>query len=460
MSTILWLRRDLRRDDLPALIAAHEAAGDGRVLPVFVLDPRLWNGAGDARRAALRDALQRAQHDYNGALVVRRGAPAQVLAQLATETGATGVHVSGESTPFGRRRGEAVHAALAALPGAGVPVVATGTPYAVSPGRLRTQAGTPYQVFTPFARAWRAHGHPGPARPPAGVRWLTGVPSDDLPDATGTAGTAGASPAPGPDPRRAWRDFLDERLGDYDTARDRPDLDATSRLSEHLKFGALHPRTVLADVAEHPAAGSTAARRFVDQLIWREFYADVLWHRPESAWHDLRPLGDIGTDPDADEQTARRWDAWCTGHTGYPYVDAGMRQLLTQGWMHNRLRMVTASFLVKDLHIRWQHGARFFLAHLRDGDLASNNHGWQWAAGTGTDAAPYVRVFNPITQGRRFDPDGDYVRRHVSELAHVPGAAAHEPWDADGGYAHGYPQRIVDHAAERREALRRFHEVP
>lgn len=453
MSTILWLRRDLRRDDLPALVAAHEAAGDGRVLPVFVLDPRLWNGAGEARRAALRDALQRAQEEYDGALVVRRGDPAQVLAHLATQTGATSVHVSGESTPFGRRRGEAVHAGLAALPGDGVAVVATGTPYAVSPGRIRTQAGTPYQVFTPFARAWRAHGHPGPARPPAAVRWLTGVPSDDLP------GTADASPAPAPDPRQAWRDFLDEGLGDYDTARDRPDLDATSRVSEHLKFGALHPRTLLADVAAHPAAGSTAARRFVDQLIWREFYADVLWHRPESAWHDLRPLGDIGTDPDADEQTAHRWDAWCAGRTGYPYVDAGMRQLLAQGWMHNRLRMVTASFLVKDLHIRWQHGARFFLAHLRDGDLASNNHGWQWAAGTGTDAAPYVRVFNPITQGRRFDPDGDYVRRHVPELAHVAGAAAHEPWNAPDGYTHGYPQRIVDHAAERREALRRFHEV-
>lgn len=449
MTAILWLRRDLRRDDLPALIAAHEAAGSDVVLPVFVLDPALWEGAGAARQHALADALARVHDDYDGALVVRSGDPAHVLPALVAEVGATSVHVSGESTPYGRRRGKAVQTALG-----DVPMVATGTPYAISPGRIRSQAGTPYQVFTPFSRAWRALGYPGPAPTPGGVRWLRDVPSEPLPEPDIAPESEAAPEA---DPTQAWAEFLHDGLADYDSARDRPDRDATSRLSEHLKFGALHPRTLLADIAAHPAADTKGAHRFVDQLIWREFYADVLWHRPQTAWSDFRPIGDLGGDPDHDEQSAAHWQAWCEGRTGYPYVDAGMRQLLAQGWMHNRLRMVTASFLVKDLHLRWQHGARFFLQHLRDGDIASNSHGWQWAAGTGTDAAPYVRVFNPVTQGRRFDPDGDYVRRWVPELRHVPGADVHEPWRTADGFADGYPHRIVDHAQQRREALARFH---
>ena len=211
----------------------------------------------------------------------------------------------------------------------------------------------------------------------------------------------------------------------------------------------LHPRTLLADLAGQRGKGVTT---YENELAWREFYADVLWHTPRSAWHDLRPgLAGMRYDEPADAI-----EAWKAGRTGYPIVDAGMRQLLAQGWMHNRLRMVTASFLTKDLHVWWGVGARHFLEHLVDGDIASNNHGWQWVAGTGTDASPYVRVFNPVTQGLRFDPDGDYVRRWVPELAHLPGASAHEPWDAADGYAHGYPERIIDHAAERLEALARL----
>ncbi|MBB1033361.1 deoxyribodipyrimidine photo-lyase, partial [Dietzia sp. CQ4] len=181
----------------------------------------------------------------------------------------------------------------------------------------------------------------------------------------------------------------------------------------------------------------------------------VLWHRPRSAWRDLRDTLE-GMDYDEGPETAALVEAWQQGLTGYPFVDAGMRQLRAEGWMHNRVRMVTASFLVKDLHVWWPSGARYFLDHLRDGDLASNNHGWQWVAGTGTDASPYFRVFNPVTQGVKFDPDGDYVRRWIPELAHLSGAAAHEPWRAADGYDHGYPERIVDHAEERRETLRRY----
>ncbi|MEP7161847.1 MAG: deoxyribodipyrimidine photo-lyase [Dermatophilaceae bacterium] len=450
-TTVLWLRRDLRLHDLPALSSAHEAAGGGAVLPLFVLDPVLLRGAGGARLAALRNALMHAQEDYDGAIVVRSGDPASVVAQVVAESDAVSVHVSGESTPYGRRRGKAVLTSLG-----DVPMHPSGTPYAVPPGRLRTGVGNPYQVFTPFCRAWRRHGWPPPTAVPSGLRFCRGIESEGLliPDAPE------GPDAPGRDvgSEEAWAAFLDDGLATYDAERDRADLDSTSRMSEHLKYGAIHPRSMLADIADHPAGRTEAATRYVTELAWREFYADVLWHHPRSAWHDLKPaLARLSYDePDADEVVAARLVAWRRGRTGYPFVDAGMRQLLAQGWMHNRVRMVTASFLAKDLHIWWPHGARHFLSQLRDGDIASNNHGWQWAAGTGTDAAPYFRVFNPVTQGQRFDPHGDYVRRWIPELRHVLGAAAHTPWTVEDGYAHGYPQRIVDHAAERTATLRRY----
>ncbi len=449
-TTILWLRRDLRLHDLPALTAAAEAADGGTVLPLFVLDPTLLRGAGAARLGALRDALTRAQADYDGAIVIRTGDPATVLPQVVEEAGAASVHVSGESTPYGRRRGEAVMTALG-----DVPMISAGTPYAVSPGQIRTQAGEPYQVFTPFSRAWRDHGWERPEPAPSGLRFCRQVDSEPL-EIPG---------APDPDPDgtltsvdEQWREFLEDGLATYGAERDRPDLDSTSRMSEHLKYGAIHPRTMLADIADHPAAGTDAAGRFVTELAWREFYADVLWHHPRSAWHDLKPAlaGLEYDDPETDPQVAERVQAWREGRTGIPFVDAGMRQLLAQGWMHNRLRMVTASFLTKDLHVWWPHGARHFLTHLRDGDIASNNHGWQWTAGTGTDAAPYFRVFNPVTQGERFDPQGDYVRRWVPELRHLTGREVHAPWKAADGYADGYPEPIVDHAAERKETLARY----
>lgn len=401
MTAILWLRRDLRLDDHPALTAAVE---DGPVVPVFVRDPRLGRSRRlDASVAAFSEATE-------GALVIRTGDPVEVIPALAEEVGASSVHVTEEFTPYARRRDAAVAER--------VPLVATGTPYAVHPGTLLTGGGTPYQVFTPFARAWREQVVEPPLPRPAGLRWRTAV-GEEL-------------------AKERLRRFCAEG---YAEARDRPDIDGTSRLSEHLRHGEIHPRTVLASTSE-PA--------FVTELIWREFYADVLWHHPRSAWEDLRPL-DMSWDTD-DELV----EAWRQGRTGYPFVDAGMRQLLATGWMHNRLRMVTASFLVKDLHVRWQVGARHFLAHLGDGDLASNNHGWQWVAGTGTDAAPYFRIFNPVKQGLRFDPDGDYVRKWVPELAHLQGRAAHEPWRHDDGYDGGYPQRVVDHDEERREALSRY----
>ncbi|MDF2093574.1 deoxyribodipyrimidine photo-lyase [Knoellia sp. 3-2P3] len=440
--TVVWVRRDLRMRDHPALTAAADA-GD-TVLPLFVLDPRLVDRA-TPRRDHLLASLRALDDAMDGHLVVRRGRPEQVVAAVADEVGADTVHVTAESTPYGRRRDERVRRRLERD---GRSLVATGTPYAVGPGTLTKADGTAYQVFTPFSKAWRAHGWPAPAPMPRGLRWAR-ADSEGIPEGPAVEG-AGEESA-----RRRWKRWLDQHLGDYDGERDRPDLDSTSRMSVPLKYGELHPRTLLADIAAHEGARSTAARTYTNELCWREFYADVLWHHPESAWHDLKPaLSSMRY-----SRAHKPLEAWQRGETGYPMVDAGMRQLLAEGWMHNRVRMITASFLVKDLHIWWPEGARHFLAHLRDGDVASNNHGWQWVAGTGTDAAPYFRVFNPVSQGLKFDPDGDYVRRWVPELRHLEGKAAHEPWEHDDGYAQGYPERIVDHRAEREEALRRYEEA-
>ncbi|HSU74568.1 MAG TPA: deoxyribodipyrimidine photo-lyase [Terrabacter sp.] len=444
-TSILWFRRDLRLSDHPALLAAIDAAT--HVLPVFVLDPRLLD-TDIPRSRRLLASVAALQKDTRGALVIRRGDPVEVIPRLAMQGGAEQVLVSRETTPYGRRRDEAVEKALAED---GRELVATGSPYAVGPGRVLNGSGSPYKVFTPFARAWHQHGRPAPADRPKRIPWLRDeVRSDPLPKVDLDGIEAGEAAA-----RKRWEAFLEDGLTAYDRERDRPDLDSTSRLSAPLKYGEIHPRTVLADIAAHSSGRSKAATTYVTEIVWREFYADVLWHNPASAWHDLRP--ELAKLPyDSGPQTDRLVDAWREGRTGYPVVDAGMRQLLAEGWMHNRLRMITASFLTKDLHVWWPVGAQHFLDHLVDGDIASNNHGWQWVAGTGTDASPYFRVFNPVTQGRKFDPDGEYVRRWVPELRHLAGAAAHEPWKHDNGYDNDYVQPIVDHDEERKESLARY----
>ncbi len=443
-TALLWLRRDLRRADHPALAAA---ASHGAVLPVFVLDPDFYDDAGPVRRGWLAATLRALDAAYDGNLCVRTGRAVDVIPELADELGARTVHVSTETEPGGAARDAAVRDALASRD---VGWMATGSPYAVTPGRILNSSGDGFRVFTPFLRAWREHGWRGPSVDPDGLR-LTRADSDDrawasidrarrdCPIELPPAGEAAAL--------ERWSQFLETGLPGYDEHRDRPDLDATSQLSPYLKFGVVHPRTLLAGLQGRRGKG---AERYTAELAWREFYADVLFRAPASLNADLHPLGVTYDEP------GDRFRAWQEGRTGYPIVDAGMRQLLRTGWMHNRVRMITASFLTKDLHVWWPAGARHFLDHLIDGDLASNTHGWQWTAGTGTDAAPYFRVFNPVTQAEKFDPDGDYVRRWVPELAHLPGAAAHRPWEAPYGYAHDYPERIVDHAAERAEALDRY----
>ncbi|WP_346621047.1 deoxyribodipyrimidine photo-lyase [Blastococcus montanus] len=450
-TALLWFRRDLRLRDHPALLAARDAAGpDGDVLPVFVFDDRLWGPSGKPRRRFLLDCLTALDHDLDGALVLRSGDPARVLPALVREVGATSVHVSADAGPYGRRRDEAVERALG-----DVQVVRTGSPYAVTPGRVTKSDGTPFRVYSPFARAWREHGWRAPAPSPWGARWRTGVRSDDPPEAPELDGVV-LPPAGEAAALAAWERFRDERLLGYADGRDVPGGGGTSRLSAYLKYGCIHPRTLLADLAA--VEQTESVRRYTDELAWREFYADVLWHRPGSAGEYLRPeLRAMGYDsgPDAEELVR----AWETGRTGFPIVDAGMRQLPGEAYVHNRVRMIVASFLVKDLHEEWTLGARWFMRHLVDGDLASNNHGWQWVAGTGTDASPYYRVFNPVTQGKKFDPDGTYVKRWVPELRDLDPRHVHEPWTAPGGIPAGYPEPVVDHAHERRVALDRYARV-
>jgi deoxyribodipyrimidine photo-lyase len=455
---LLWFRRDLRLSDHPALLAAAESGGD--VVALFVIDPRLWNAAGPPRQAWLIRSLTALDQSCEGRLVIRTGNPVDVVPALAAQLDADSVFVTADSGPYGRARDEAV---AEALDGIDVRFTRIGTPYAVGPGTILNGSGEPYKVFTPFSRSWREHGWPAPAASADRIsgsgrrgtaRWAK-IDSEPLPAEPDLAAMhlpdAGEAAA-----LRRWQEFLEDGVDDYADRRDQPGVDGTSGLSVHLKFGELHPRTLLAGLASHGrTAGSAGVDTFRSELCWREFYADVLWHRPESARAYLRPeYARMRYEPAGDN-----FDAWTQGRTGFPIVDAGMRQLQAEGWVHNRVRMIVASFLIKDLHVEWQHGARWFMRWLRDADLASNQHGWQWVAGSGTDAAPYFRVFNPISQGLKFDPDGGYVRRYVPELRGLTGAAVHEPWKHPDGYAAGYPQPVVDHAVERLEALARYQEI-
>ena len=440
VTSLLWFRRDLRLRDHPAL---HAAAADGPVTALFVLDPALLKPSGPARTAFLYRTLRALDDDlrrYGGRLVVRRGSPPSAVVKVAREIGASAVHVTADCGPYGRRRDDAVEQALG-----DVAFVRTGSPYAVTPGRVVKSDGSPFKVYTPFYRAWREHGWPTPASTIAGrVSWTADVDGIDIPNdprlpAALTLPDAGEEAA-----RRAWNTYRRTALRDYADVRDRPDLDRTSHLSVYLKWGCIHPRTLLAELGPHDET-------FRRELAWREFYASVLFHWPESAREYFQPA--LAGLPYA--QPGAAFDAWRDGRTGYPIVDAGMRQLADTGWMHNRVRMIVASFLVKDLHIEWTHGARHFMKHLVDADLASNQHGWQWTAGTGTDPSPFFRIFNPVTQGRKFDPDGDYVRRWVPELRGVDGSAVHEPWLLPDRPA-DYPEPIVDHATERAVALAQY----
>lgn len=472
---IIWFRRDLRLSDHPAL---YKAAGTGApVIPVFILDEEgagRWK-LGGASRWWLANSLRALQGDLEAKgsrLILRKGQVAEALAKLVEETGASAIYFTRGYEPY---IVELESRLKRNLEKAGVECRRFGGHLLVEPEALRTSAGGPFKVFTPFYRACLAHDHPG--APTAGPRSLCAPrqwpASDELRDweleprkpdwARGIAerwmpGEAGA--------RTRLADFLDIAIERYPVERDRPDLPATSQISPHLAFGEISPRQIwyaaaaAAQADERKERGATA---FLRELYWREFSYHLLFHWPGLPQQPFRK--DFAAMPW--RQDADALVAWQKGLTGYPIVDAGMRQLWITGWMHNRVRMIAASFLTKHLLIPWQTGEAWFWDTLIDADLANNAASWQWVAGSGADAAPYFRIFNPVLQGQKFDSQGDYVRRYVPELGRLPAKHIHAPWDAPPdvlrkagvSLGHDYPHPIVDHKEGRRRALTAYEAI-
>jgi deoxyribodipyrimidine photo-lyase len=463
-TAVVWFRRDLRVHDLPALVAAH--AQYGRVVPLFVLDDTLLRGryASPARArfmlGCLR-ALDAALRERGSGLVVRHGRPEHEVAELAREAGAAAVYWTSDVAPYARRRDARV---TEALRGAGVDARPQTGGYLVDVSRPRTKNGKPYTVFSPFHRAIdgverrAVHRAPDALGPlPSSLRKgqipsaaQLGLEDDSVPEPVVEPGEAAA--------RAALERFL---RGPVDAYADRHDdlSGGTSVLSPYLRWGCLSPRECEERVQRHGGAGAAA---FARQLAWRDFYAHQLLLFPDNAHHEFQARY-RGTLEWSDEADALH--AWQTGATGYPLVDAGMRQLARTGWMHNRARLVVGSFLTKDLHVDWREGERHFARLLLDGEPAQNNGNWQWIASTGADPAPYFRrLFNPMIQQRKFDPDGVYVRRWVPELRDVPDARLVKPWTMtdDEQQAAGcvidtdYPAPLVDHAQERKVAMERY----
>ncbi|MEN3952109.1 deoxyribodipyrimidine photo-lyase [Iodidimonas sp. SYSU 1G8] len=458
---ILWFRSDLRLADHPALMAA---ARTGRpVIPVFVLDEGNRHAApGAASRWWLHHSLTQlsgALGALASRLVLRRGNAARIMPDLLRETGAGGIVASASHEP--RQR-----AVERLLTDAGVPLRLFAGNHLFPPGTILNGSGAPYRVFTPFYKA--CLNAPPPAAPldaPAAIAAPGEWPGSDrledwdlLPRAPDWAGGLRETWTPGEAGAAARLEaFLDRAAPAYDTARDLPAQPGTSRLSPHLHFGEISARQVWHAATHHPDAGSTGMATFLREIGWREFSCHLLHHCPEMTHRPLR--AEFENFPWRDDPAGLR--AWQRGETGYPIVDAGMRELWHTGFMHNRVRMIAASFLVKDLRIDWRRGAAWFLDTLVDADTAANSSNWQWVAGCGTDAAPYFRVFNPALQARKFDPEGGYIRRWVPELGNVPAAHVAEPWsmmaydrEAIGlRLGQTYPHRIVDHGEARKAAL-------
>jgi len=438
MSTgVVWFRRDLRLEDNPAWATATRHHRD--VVALLVLDPALLDVAGPHRRAAFLAAATDLDHRLRargGCLRVESGDPANVLPRVVAETGASTVDANRDVSRFARRRDLTVEDATTATMR-----WHWGT-LVHRPGSVLTRAGTLSRVFTPFWRRWTTTPLASPSA--EGRARLLNDPGAGLP------GTD-----VGPDPADLVARWM-ERADDYPATRDIPAKDGTSGLSTALRYGTISPRALVEEVGAH----SPGREAFVRQLAWRDWYAHTMWEFPDL---DRRPRRaeyeaiEWEEGPDADDAFA----AWIEGRTGYPFVDAGMRQLADTGWMHNRVRMVTASFLVKDLLIDWRRGEQYFRRMLTDADPAQNAGNWQWVAGTGLDAAPYFRIFNPVTQSRRFDPEGSYIRRWVPALTALDDDAIHAPWEcrpldlaaADVVLGQTYPAPIVDHAAARDRTL-------
>jgi len=463
MRGLHWFRSDLRLDDNQALTALAERVDEW--LPVFVLDPELLarSPVGLPRTRFLLDCLESLQSDLatRGApLQILEGRPEIVIPRLARATKSQLVSWNEAATPIGRRRDDHVAEKLRR---AGIESVTRRDHTVFGPDEIRTKTGGSYAVYTPYRNAWWEAWHREPraisGRSPLPARAIPGFAARDgtalariSTDRIPHAGESTRLPRGGEKAaRRRLSRFLSTAVSSYAVDRDRPDRDGTSRLSPYLRFGAISVRRCVSDalqVAREEPAAKVGIRKWLDELVWREFYYGVLAHSPHVLTRSFRPEYDALAWVDDEEA----FEAWKAGRTGYPFVDAAMRQLRATGWMHNRARMVVASFLTKDLLIDWRRGERYFFDALVDGDPASNNGGWQWAASTGTDPQPYFRIFNPVTQGERWDPEGRYVRRWVPELRGLSVDRIHAPW-LHGDPPRGYPHPIVDHSMARDRAL-------
>ena len=479
-SALVWLRRDLRCDDHAALY--HALRRYPRVYCAFVFDTDILDElpSREDRRVEFIHASVLELHQGlqqlaarsgapGGGLIVRHGPALPCIVQLAQALGVQEVLANRDYEPQAIARDRRVADALHAL---GIAFSDYKDQVLLERDEVLTQQGRPYSVFTPYKRAWlerldafqlkpypidRYAHHLAP--PPAGERLPTLPDLDfgptnlhELPLSTGMSGA-----------QRLLQDFV-PRMAAYKEARDYPGRKGVSYLSVHLRFGTVSIRQLAALAAARAAEGNDGAQTWLSELAWRDFYFMILWHHPQVVTQSFKPEYDRVQW----EEAPALWQAWCEARTGYPLVDAAMRQLLQTGYMHNRLRMVVASFLTKDLGIDWRRGERFFAQHLNDYDLAANNGGWQWAASTGCDAQPYFRIFNPVTQSQRFDPDGKFIRRYLPELARVPDAHIHFPAAmkpaalAASGLRLGvdYPLPVVDHARARQRTLMRFALAP
>ena len=453
---MFWFRKDLRIQDNEGLTAAikQASATEGKKLyAIYDFNTDLVSQLEGIREHSLYESIRSLDISLNGNLGLihsnkTKTFPKQIV-DVAIQNEVSIIFAMESFDPEGRKLQEEVRSALMAK---GIELRLVGSAYAVLPGVVSKPDGGNYRVYSPFYRAWVQLVRDKAFTADLNLVKLIKISnSQDLPKPQKQspikviAGEAFAL--------RTLARFKERGLDSYDEDRNRADLSGTSHLSHALAHGEIHPRTILRELGDSPAH-----EVFRKEIAWREFYADVLFHYPNTLMDYYEPkYKKLRYDTGAKAQT--RFEAWCKGETGFPMVDAGMRQLLAEGWMHNRVRMIVASFLVKDLHLEWTLGAEHFEKHLSDFDPASNSHGWQWTAGCGTDASPYYRIFNPILQGLKFDPNGDYVRKYIPELSHLGGASAHEPWEIFDGYANGYPIQIVDHSTERNGSLARLEEI-
>ena len=459
---IWWIRRGLRLADNQALNAAL-ARSDSRV-PLFILDPHLLVSpyVGPQRIAVLFAGLRSLNQDLRrlgSCLIIRQGEPVEILAALLSESGATAIYAEEDYSPYARQRDARVRDEL--------PIILTMGLTVHPPELVLKKDGQPYTVFTPFSKTWNALPQPQEKDllpKPVALNTPVDLPSLRIPDEPTLLDQVPFIPGEAEALRRlkVFTGGGESSVYSYGDRRNRPDVNGTSCLSPYIRFGMLSMRQAVVAAGQAIALAPDppsrkSAETWLNELIWREFYLSIFYHYPHVRQRSFRPKYAAiiwENDPGV-------FEAWCRGRTGYPIVDAAMRQLLQSGWMHNRGRMIAASFLVKDLLIDWRWGERWFMQQLIDGDPAQNNGGWQWTAGTGTDAAPYFRIFNPILQSKKFDPQGFYIRRWLPELIAVPDKYIHEPWRMPDEFqervnfriGRDYPRPIVDHAAARRRAI-------